>query len=238
MEMKIDVNELLNPIQPLIEMPLEQIDQTVGNYTNDETPCCVGAHMANLLDVSQNAPRDFLNGVDAWISLVYGNRAHAILMLRHAGAGKKPLSTEKWPLEPSKVFDNLRAIEKLPSLAGVFFEDEMLFRVNFKGMDLSGTEFKNCLLHDANFESCNLQKTSFVSSDLEYVQFRHADLTDADLRNTDLRNAYFAGATLKNVSFTDADLDGAVFDGAKLIGVDTKADNFSDINLGVADVTE
>ena len=238
MAMRIDVNKLIEPIQPLIDLPPSRVDQSIGNYVNDRMPCCVGAHMANLLGVAKKTTYDFLNGVDEWIKLVGGNRAHAILMLRYAGAGLKPLCADPWPAPHDQVFANLKHIEELPSLSDVFFKDEVLFNVNFKGMDLSKTVFEECSLGGADFEGCNLQGASFLDSDLEYCKFQNADLTDADLRDADLRNADFIGATLKHTRFDGADLYGATFRNAKLIGVDTQADCFFGVSIADAAVIE
>ena len=219
---RIDIQKLLDPIKPLMDMPTNRINQRVGYYISEDQPCCVGAHMAKLLDVAESETTDFLDGIDAWIELVGGNRAHAILMLRYAGAGKQPLSDTTWPVEPKKVFENLRAIEILPSLSGATFMNEVLFNVDFSGLDLSSSVFKECAVGNANFTGCIMRRCDFRDADAMYANFSGADLTTADFTRADLQNAKFHNANLTDVNFRDAELDGADFDGAILEGVSTK----------------
>ena len=70
-------------------LPAEMIDQTEGFWSEDR-PCCVGAHLANLLLVNRQI--HFAEGANAWANLIGGNRAQAVLILRCLRCSARPLS--------------------------------------------------------------------------------------------------------------------------------------------------
>ena len=132
--------------------------------------CCAGARMAHALGVASG---NFLEGADAWAKEMGGNRAHAILMLRHAGAAYDPFGPEDWPLNPLEVWANLSAEEDLPDLRGA----------NLRGVDLRGAD-----LRDAYFTGANLEE---------------ADLSGADLRGACLDRAILDQVTTDEKTLMD-----------------------------------
>ena len=108
------------------------LDQSQAQWRADGK-CCAGARMAHALGVASG---DFLEGADAWAKEMGGNRAHAILMLRHAGAAYDPFGPEDWPLKPLEVWANLSSEEDLPDLRGANLRDVDLRNADFTGANL------------------------------------------------------------------------------------------------------
>lgn len=219
--MRIDVNDLLDPIKPLLTMPAEQIDQSVSFY-EEGVPCCVGSHMANLLGVAAGHADDFLKGIDAWAELVGGNRAHAIVMLRQAGAGHNPLSAATWKLHPNTVFENLTFIEELPDLKGKRFDDQWLMEVDFSGMDLAGTRF----------DRADVRRSKFVECNLHQADFGLALASDADFSRATLTEANFQGAELYDTTFMEANMSGADLIDAYFQNTDTTGVDMTNVKIG------
>ena len=208
--------------EQVAELPDELIDQEIGWY-NEGVPCCVGAHLANILGEETNE-RDFLDGIDAWAELMGGNRAHAILLLRQAGAGISPIGNLAWSLPLSEVWENLKKIEELPSLVGADLADEILCyadlsdsdftKANFADSDLKGSVFNNANLTRARFTFAYLCDANFEGANLFCANLLHANLSDANLTNAiligaDLSGADLSGAILKGANLSSANLKGA-----------------------------
>lgn len=228
--MQIQPAELLNPIQRITAVPLEMIDQHYGGFdVHDGKACCVGAHIANILAVNvvgQPDAWDYMRGIDKWISLVGGNRAHAILMLRKAGAGKNPLSGDKWKITPTQVWKNLWKQEQLPRLASADLRLE-----TFDGADM-----RNLPLRDTDSEAYSYRSTNFSYSSCYGADFSGANLAGANLNNANLGRTNFEGADLRHALLEDTDLTYTNFKNADLEGAQISPrvinkPNFKDANL-------
>lgn len=202
--MRFDPEVLLDPIKPMIFLDPDMFYQAGGSYMDSETPCCVGAHMANLLDVAYNCEDDFLAGIDKWISIVGGNRAHAILMLREAGAGHNPLSGVQWATPFSDVWQNLWRIEQLPSLSNVDLSGTCLHEVNFKRMDLHGSSFSAAYVNESNFKHANLRNCNFHKADCEGANFKYANLSNARFGMAYVGDIKTKGAITDGVNWSEA----------------------------------
>ena len=164
------------------------IFQKIGVYIDDETPCCIGARLAGFFMTSEYDDYDFRSGIDEFARRLGGNRAHVILMLRTAGAGYNPLSSEDWPISPKEVWQNLSKMEMLPPLRGKKFSN-----IDFTDADLSGSD-----LQGADFSMAD-----FYGADLQGADLQGARLHSAHLCYTDLRSANLAGSNINNIYLTD-----------------------------------
>ena len=179
----------------------DRIDQGIGTY-EAEDPCCVGSHLAHLLQASCPAHvTEYLAGADALARRLGGTRAHLILMLRECGASHDPFDNAPWHLPAAEVFQRLATIETLPSLVGAD-----LHATNLRGADLVGV----------NLSGVNLCEAKCLWADL-----RRADLTEANLREADLARADLSGANLTRATcswetLTKANLKGANLTGAEI----------------------
>ena len=110
------------------DLPNIYVDQREGDY-NREEGCCVGAHLARILDEFGdiqtpllNTMNDYIMGAAAWTKLIAeplgGSILHAQALLQDAGAGDVPFGPKPWPTPPADVFQKLLEVEKLPSLSG------------------------------------------------------------------------------------------------------------------------
>ena len=216
--------------EKVAELPDELIDQENGNY-EEGMPCCVGAHLANILEGSPSTAChfpatacDFTDGIDAWAELMGGNRAHAILLLRQAGAGMFPIGNCDWDLPVSEVWENLKKIEELPSLVGANLAEEILHyadlsdsdftKANFTEADLQESVLKNSNFTRADFTFAYMEEANLKGANLFCANLLHANLTDANLTNAiligaDLSNADLSGAILKGANLSSANLKGA-----------------------------
>ena len=147
------------------------VDQSNGQWQEDGR-CCVGARLAHTLGVETG---NFLDGVDAWAREMGGNRAHVILLLRRAGAGRDALGADEWPDSPREVWANLSEEEELPALAGA----------DLRGADLRGADLRN--------------------SDLTRANLAGADLTAADLRGACLDGANLDQVTIGETTLFDSE---------------------------------
>lgn len=141
------------------------IDQSQGQWQEDGR-CCAGSRMAHALGVPSG---NFLDGADAWASEMGGNRAHVILMLRRAGAGRDPLGPDEWPVSPRAVWANLSGEEELPLLAGA----------DLRGADLRGADLRN-----ADFTGANLAGADLAGADLRGACLDGANLDQVSLDET------------------------------------------------------
>ena len=159
-------------------------DQSVGHWDPDK-PCCVGARLVGALSALDLDSTDklfpegegsFLQGVDTFAKLIGGNRAHVILMLREAGAGRNPLSEDSWPCTREEVWARAAWTEALPDLAGAD-----LYRANLSGADLSGADLSGAYLYRANLSYANLKGANLTGAHLYRANLSYANLKGADL---------------------------------------------------------
>ena len=99
------------------------IDQSNGNfYTKADRfqPCCVGAHIAYVLDTFRYLVGDpaehcsFTEGMHTLASDLDLSTSQLDWLLHAAGASADPFSSQLWPLPADVVFTNLLSIETVP----------------------------------------------------------------------------------------------------------------------------
>ena len=183
-------------------LPPSRINQGIGTYSPTRA-CCVGSHLAHIL----GAGSSYLKGADAWAALVGGNRAHAILLLRAAGAPHRPFGTGQWKAPPHEVFAKLHHIETLPALTGA---------------DLSGNDLRWADLTGADLFGANLRMTSLYRANLAGANLSGTNLYQAFLYGTNLSKANLYGANLTEANMSEANLYGANFEGAVGLSEKTK----------------
>ena len=147
------------------------IIQSEGQWREDGR-CCAGARMAHALGVETGV---FLDGADAWAREMGGNRAHVILLLRQAGAGRDPFGPEEWPVCPRQVWARLSEEEDLPVLAGADLQwadlrgadlrDADLTGANLKGADLTDADLRGACLEGANLDQVIFSETTKVDNE-------------------------------------------------------------------------
>ncbi len=172
-------------------LPAAQIDQANGYYGED-SPCCVGAHLAHCLAGQVN----FRDGLNAWAKLIGGTVAHAIVLLRTCGAPHDPFGQSPWEFPVAEVFRRVTQIENLPSLVGADFTNIDFYKADLSGANLSGATF---------FQAC-LAKANLSGSNLAGANLSEANLFGANLSNADVSGANVLGAYLVRVNITGADL--------------------------------
>lgn len=57
----VKIAEATNVLQQVALLPPDRILQSQGMYEDDH-PCCVGAHLANLLGVAESSDLDYMAG--------------------------------------------------------------------------------------------------------------------------------------------------------------------------------
>ena len=165
----------------ITELPEERIDQMVGMYRESQ-PCCVGAHLANILDVDVGEVYDWVRGANEFARLMDVSQAHVILLLREAGAGQAPFDIGDWDNPPAQVWENLSKIEEFPST------------------------------RNADFSYCNLANANLSMHDFRDSCFRKTTLIEADLSDGDFRGCCFDEAEMHGAIVTKARFDKATFE--------------------------
>ena len=182
------------------KLPYWRIDPEYGFYHRTRA-CSVGAHLGYLLQASF----DQRQGIEAWARTFGGNTAHAVLLLREAGAGHDPFGPKPWALNPADVFTYAATVEELPEITGADFHGIRLDIAHLRGVDFSGA-----FLRKASFFGCDLRLARFTDkADARSADFRSANLEDADFTAADVRKAHFGRAYLANTRFEGARLEGA-----------------------------
>ena len=198
------------------DLPASRLQQVSGDY-HPTRPCCVGAHLAHILGVSQpgDAPEtDFLRGADAWAQAVGGNRAHAILLLRNAGAPHDPFGPARWPTPPAAVFARLMTVEQLPETAAADFTRCTFANADLRAADLSHVKLSMAGMRQANLEGANLRYANLNSANLWQAKLPYADLTGARVHGATIVEADLTGARLTRVDLSTAFLHGTHVEGA------------------------
>ena len=220
-----------NIVQYFTDLPADQIDQSVGFYEAPDSPCCVGAHLGFLLQERATIPywvgadalarlgflfQDQTTMIPYWIgsdtlaSILGGTRAHLILMLRACGAGHDPFSSAPWPTPPAEVFQQLAAIETLPSLVGADLSVVALPYANLQGLDLSRANLTQANCYEANLTETNLTEANLTKTKLMEANLTQADLTSATLVGANLTSANLTGTNLSGANMQTADLTGTI----------------------------
>ena len=195
-------------------LPAERINPLFLLYEG-EFPCCVGAHLAHVF--AADGEGTYRQGVDAWARAVGGNRAHAILLLRNAGAPHDPFGPAQWPTPPHIVFRRVAAIETLPPLRGMDLSRLDLSHSRLADADLAGAKF-----HHSVLEGVNLTGADLTGADLRDAHLQQADLTGATLHRADLSWVFAVGATFARADLSQAKLPYADLTGANLRDADMR----------------
>ena len=213
------------------------VDQREPRY-HPHRPCCVGAHLASVFCAPET---DYLRGADAWASAVGGNRAHAILLLRNAGAAFDPFSGARWPTPPARVFARVAKLETLPDLVGADLEHVDLHEADLRGADLSRAYLEHVDLHEADLRGADLSRAYLKHANLRTAKLdgtilhgavlRHADLTGATLDGTDLRGADLSYADLSDLDLSTTRLNRANFFAANVTGTRVNMNDMEHITL-------
>ncbi len=90
-----------------------------------------------------------------------------------------------------------------------------LYKINLRGVDLSGAYFHHAYLF-ADLRGANLQQADLTSAALDFADLRGANLAYADLRGARLRTADLEGAILAHANLETADTSDANFTNADL----------------------
>ena len=180
----------MNPFQQVINRTRAYVleglwDQEQGAY-HEDGPCCVGAKLAACFGQDRGLWDDYIVGYRAFAEELGANKAHVLVMLREAGAGDDPFSSEPWPNDRETVWANLMKIEELPSLAG---------------KDLRYTSFS---------DSPGLKGSSFREADLRHANFARADVTDACFEGANILGCSWTGGAI--MTKVPPDAAGAVMD--------------------------
>ncbi len=179
------------------------IEQDEG-YFKSGKPCCVGAHLAHLLE----GEISFRVGKESLIKKMREkfpefNFGHLSLIARLVGIDVALFGSRTWEINPSVLFRRLAEIEELPSL---------------RNADLSGSDLSDADLRDADLRDADLRVSNLRGADIRNADLRDADLRGSDLRGADLRDADLSDANLRDADLSNAQREGACFDGA--LGLD------------------
>ena len=229
-----NIQRAVDVLQRVAALPPRMIDQNVGSYAED-MPCCVGAHLANFLGVNDEENSSYLYGAVEWANLMDGNILHAIVLLRQAGACEpyngNPFSDVDWRVSVAEVCDNLRKIEKLPSLRGMSFKYMPLNDMGLSDTNLHSTSFHGAALHGANFSNSDLSQADLSSTVAIDADFTHADLTGAIMDQGVFSRSIFNHATMIDVTAVKAEFLKAEFDHTDMSRRTAKDGNFFDTDL-------
>lgn len=227
------MNESFEHLRAISELPAERIDQGVGAYF-DDYPCCIGAHLANQLGVAREEDTDYRVGASTWAEQMGGNIAHAIVLLRMAGAvdsTSDPFGASEWEISIAEVCENLKLFEELPSVAGANLSCMPLHYMEMSDTDFSGASFHSSTLYGSKFKDCDLSNTDLSDVDAMDADFENADLTNANMRRSMFHRANFNLATLVGANTRRSDFAEATFEHADVqrkffedAGSSTKAD--------------
>ena len=131
-----------------------------GVYSPRRT-CCLGAHLADILNVGGSGLNDFTSGADAFAELMGANRAQAILLLRKAGAPHCPFGGSaprhgrlKWRVPIETVWRNLMLIDELPETRGCNLAFEILSYASLERIDLENAQLQGASFDRAYLGAC------------------------------------------------------------------------------------
>ena len=199
------------------QLPSQHVDQSWPSYY-PQAPCCIGAHLAHIYGVTRGRKRDFLRGADAWARAVGGNRAHAILLLRNAGAAHDPFGPAQWPTPPHIVFRRVAAIEALP-----LTDSADLSNCRLQHAYLAGTDFRNADFSGGTLQAADLTGTNLAGARLRGTILDDAKLIAATLDGADLEGAWLPRANLTGAKLTGVTLQRSILEAATLIRADLTA---------------
>ena len=181
-----ELNRLLE--KAIYKWPPDRIDPQQGG-PNEEGYCCLGARLDMLLPskLDLDVP-SYLRGVDKWIKIAGGNRLHAILMLREAGAPHDPFGVEDWEIKPGKVLENFKEVTRKIEEEG---ELPDLIHQNFKRCDLEGIVLQGLHLGHSSFYAARLDNCTILNCSLIYCDLRYTRLSRLDGRKVTVSSSNF-----------------------------------------------
>ncbi len=102
--------------------------------------------------------------------------------------------------------------------------DQIEYRADLTGANLSytnlrSTDLRNADLRNAELRNAELRNADLRNADLRNAELRNAELRNADLRNAELRNADLSYSDLRYADLRNAELRNADLSNANLSGV-------------------
>ena len=205
----------------------------------DEGVCCVGVRMAMHLKVEQDSVKPlYLAGVDRWMEEMQGNRAHAIILLRQAGACHDPFSGRSWPKSVDEVLEKLAKTESMPWLISQDFNNTNLSNANLDYAAFVGSQFKGAHITASTLKYAKMNSAVLVEADLRDSKFIRADLTRAQLNTALVSRTDFCDAVLVSANMQYHRSGGKTdFTRASMVAADLEGARLRDCNFGRADLT-
>ena len=205
------IREIADSVAKVVTLP--GMDQGVG-YWRVNGECCIGARLAFALEVDGMRGEyqlghlvDFLRGAEEFARRIGGNRAHLIVMLREAGAGDDPFSSEDWKAPVEVVWENLSRMEALPTLVSAHLEFADLSSADLRGADLRGANLAHSDLIRADLRGADLRGANLYGAEMI-----KSVLCKADLRGADMREAVLYDSLRYKTQLDGANLQGTCFD--------------------------
>ena len=132
--------------------------------------------------------------------------------------------SEEQPLEASVEDDSQETEFRVDlrglNLSGQDLRGRHLHLAKLQGADLSGSNWQYSHLADMDLSNAKLSKSNFTGANLRGSNMRNADLSQAQLGYANLTNANLSHAKMPNADLRNAELNAAVFSRADLTGVD------------------
>lgn len=129
------VQEAVELVRETDDLP--DIDSMQHWWQEDGWRSLVASLHQVIIGDSENINIPYLKLPDARGEMMRANRAHLMIILREAGAGRDPFGPEEWTTTPAKVCQNLTTVQQLPTLTGADLANTNLSWSNLKGVDLS-----------------------------------------------------------------------------------------------------
>ena len=207
----MDVKDIVSYFNNLDET---RINQGVGVYL-PTGPCCVGAHLANMMSMKTKM---FHAGMNALAAHLGGNVAQVVLMLMDAGAGEDPFGEVEWPDPPHEVFARLSQVESLPETRGADLSHVTLIGADLVGADLRGADLSNVLASNVLLDNSILDGARMHFARAHCGRFRHSSMVGVDTHKSTFESALFNEADMSGMHDVKSSFHGAEFYGANLSG--------------------
>ena len=230
-------------LEETLSVTMLPIDQFVGKYTDDDTPCCIGARLAGFFQKSDY----YIHGLDEFAKQLGGNRLHLISILKECGAGQHPFSTHEWPVHPTQVWKNMMRIETLPDLKCLNLSRSYLTEINLSDLDLnrvnlSNSNMRNMKLKDTDLSYSNLSQVHMSGVRFDNVDLSYSNIGDSNLNKSVFRDCNFSNSDLRRSDLREADLSNSNLNGAnlycaKLQGANLQNVDLSSVNIDGANLT-
>ena len=116
--------------------------------------------------------------------------------------------------------------------------DEKIYRADFSGARLAGSELSKARLQDINLAGAQLQGANLKDAQLQGTNLIGAHLQEADLTGAQLQGAFLMKAQLQGADLNGAQLQGAYLNDAQLQSADLTAANLQSAHLEGAQLQE